>query len=570
MRKKCEKLSLSVWKKDHFLYNPGMPKFTTKRLPGAKEKQKEAKVVTIDTEPKIAKSYSWKYLGLGALLLSVWAFSLYAYDFLFQTNSKNGSEIYTPPSIIEEFVNEKVEWTTNILIAGIGGKWHDGADLTDSIMLASLNGETKHITLLSIPRDLYVSYGEKWGAWRINTLYDLGKRDKVGIKYLADKVREITGQQIDQYVVIDFSGFKEVIDILWWVDIDVPEDLIDREYPDNNWGYTTFSVKKWLQTFDGETALKYARSRHSTSDFDRSNRQQLILKAIKEKAKDLGYITSPDKIADLYNAIISHLDTDLSLVRMGELAFSFRDVESKSIKIISLSDYCLSITKCSPGSYLYSPSRELFGGQAVIIPENAHATRLSYYDDIRRFVDMIFRFPNLTDETRDIVVVTDPSMKKRAEEITYGLAKIGFPLTLQKPIITATGTIEKSHINIYWHPDLTIGIDPSSTRVVALKYIEEAIPYSIVEHNEYINTSGPKVEIVLGKDAWEYFTFIKNPYYLPIVPKSTLSGESSWSTASWKITPPKWTQNTPSPKSWSPVSGEKKTQAIQAWEWEDF
>jgi hypothetical protein len=70
---------------------------------------------------------------------------------------------------------------------------------------------------------------------------------------------------------------------------------------------------------------------------------------------------------------------------------------------------------------------------------------------------------------------------------------------------------------------LKVGIDPNTERVLGLKYLEEAIPYSIVEHNEYINTSGPKIEIVIGKDASEYFTFLKNPYYLPIPPKSTIS-----------------------------------------------
>lgn len=78
--------------------------------------------------------------------------------------------------------------------------------------------------------------------------------------------------------MIDFAGFKDIINILGGISIDVPESILDREYPDNNWGYMTFQVQKGLQNFDGDTALKYARSRHSTSDFDRSNRQQLIIK----------------------------------------------------------------------------------------------------------------------------------------------------------------------------------------------------------------------------------------------------------------------------------------------------
>lgn len=82
----------------------------------------------------------------------------------FQGNEKSGSKAFeTIPmqSIIGSYISEKVVGTTNILIAGIGGRGHDGSDLTDSIMLASLDGEKNTVTLLSIPRDLYVSYNER-------------------------------------------------------------------------------------------------------------------------------------------------------------------------------------------------------------------------------------------------------------------------------------------------------------------------------------------------------------------------------------------------------------------------
>lgn len=64
------------------------------------------------------------------------------------------------------------------------------------------------------------------------------------MKYLADKVAEITGQQIDHYAVIDFSGFKKIIDVIGGIQIDVPDDLIDKEYPDDNWGYETLMIRK--------------------------------------------------------------------------------------------------------------------------------------------------------------------------------------------------------------------------------------------------------------------------------------------------------------------------------------
>lgn len=469
---------------------------------------------------------------ISVLLLLIWFTLLFLSKVsieAFRGNQKNGSENVNLPSLIEEFTTQKVEGTVNILIAWIGGKWHDGSDLTDSIILASLDGERKQVTLLSIPRDLYVSYPDKMGAWRINALYDLWKRKNVGIQYLASKVSEITGQTIDHYFVIDFSGFKKVIDLIGGIAIDVPEDLTDREYPDDNWWYEVFTVKKWPQIFDGETALKYARSRHSTSDFDRSERQQLIIKSIKEKASELWIISDASKFGEIYNALISNIDTDLSLAKLGDIALSFSDIKSEDIGIVTLSDFCLSLIKCQPWSFLYAPSRDLFGWSAVIIPENAQASKLSYYTDIRRFVDLTFRFPSLRNSPRDIVIIYDPTKKKRAQEIWFGLAKLGFPISFEKTLTASTGSIEKSHINYYWYEEMQVGINPNWPVIQWLKHIDNAIPLTSVEKNEYINNSGPKIEIVIGKDGDDYFKDLKYPYYLPAPPKSS----TSWEVLSW-------------------------------------
>ncbi|GAB0174438.1 MAG: hypothetical protein HHAS10_03170 [Candidatus Altimarinota bacterium] len=481
----------------------------------------------------------------------------------FRGNQKNGSENVNLPSLVEEFTTQKIEGTVNILIAGIGGKGHDGSDLTDSIILASLDSERKQVTLLSIPRDLYVSYPEKLGAGRINSLYDLGKRKNVGIQYLASKVSEITGQTIDHYFVIDFSGFKKVIDLLGGIAIDVPEDLTDREYPDDNWGYEVFTVKKGPQIFNGETALKYARSRHSTSDFDRSERQQLIIKSIKEKASDLGIIKDVDKFGEIYNALISNIDTDLSLAKLGDIALSFSDIKSEDIGIVTLSDFCLSLVKCQPGSFLYAPSRDLFAGSAVIIPENAQASKLSYYTDIRRFVDITFRFPNLRNSPREIVIIHDPSKKKRAQEIGFGLAKLGFPISFEKPLSASTGSVEKSHINYYWYEEMKVGVDPNGPVIQGLKYLDNAIPLTAVDRNEYINNSGPKIELVIGKDGDDYFKDLKYPYYLPAPPKSTTSGEST--SGSISSSGKNINKSIPS-KAKSPSSSEIQLRSDDGWE----
>jgi anionic cell wall polymer biosynthesis LytR-Cps2A-Psr (LCP) family protein len=136
-----------------------MSKFQTKRITKAEPHTEIVK----EEEKKTSKWFSRKIVISTVLLVFTGVFFSVVWAKLSETHEKNGSDKYipTPPSVIEEFLSEKVAGTTNILIAGIGGKGHDGSDLTDSIMLASLNGETKKVTLLSIPRDLYVSYGER-------------------------------------------------------------------------------------------------------------------------------------------------------------------------------------------------------------------------------------------------------------------------------------------------------------------------------------------------------------------------------------------------------------------------
>ena len=95
-----------------------------------------------------------------------------------------------------------------------------------------------------------------------------------------------------------------------------------------------------------------------------------------------------------------------------------------------------------------------------------------------------------------MIVSTKANMKK-AQSIGIGLEKLGIKISPKYSTIISTGAITQSHINIYWHPDLNIGINPESSIVKALKHIEESIPYVIVPRNEYINDDGPKVEIVL-------------------------------------------------------------------------
>lgn len=105
----------------------------------------------------------------------------------------------------------------NILVTGIGGAGHDGADLTDTILFVSINPLSKTVSLLSIPRDLYVKY-PRGGEGKLNEIYLRGKQatksEADGMKDLEDKIREMTGEKTDYYVNLDFDGFVKFVDLL--------------------------------------------------------------------------------------------------------------------------------------------------------------------------------------------------------------------------------------------------------------------------------------------------------------------------------------------------------------------
>lgn len=255
---------------------------------------------------------------------------------------------------------------TNILLLGTGGEGHDGADLTDTIIIASINQKTNAITLLSIPRDLYIT-DKKVGGMRINNLYYAGKKDlgdaEIGLTMLKNHVKEITNIPINYYVKIDFRGFKEMIDAVGGIDVNVPEAVYDPMYPrGEDIGYETFSIASGLQHLDGTTALKYARSRHSSSDFNRSKRQQIILYALKEKAEKMGILSDTGKIQNLYDALRSYLDTDLSTREIITLGKIGSQVKKENIASLSIHD---DPTKC--GGLLYTPARDLYGGASVLV-----------------------------------------------------------------------------------------------------------------------------------------------------------------------------------------------------------
>jgi LCP family protein required for cell wall assembly len=216
---------------------------------------------------------------------------------------------------------------TNILLLGIDRRDGTGwAYRTDTILVVTVDPASRAAGIFSIPRDLQVPIPGH-GKDRINTANVRGSSEDdpdAGPALLRATIEGNFGIPIDGYLLIDFQTFVKIVDALGGVEIDVPKTLHDTRYPDpepkDPYGYKTVHFDPGRQHMNGTQAIEYARSRMSTSDFDRAKRQQLILLALRKRA------LSPEGILRwplLAAAVLEGVKTDLGLgglVRFALLA----------------------------------------------------------------------------------------------------------------------------------------------------------------------------------------------------------------------------------------------------------
>jgi len=308
---------------------------------------------------------------------------------------------------------------TNILLLGVGGGKHDGADLTDTIMIASLDHDNRVLSFLSIPRDLYFKT-ELSGKNKINAVYDSVKASTgssdYALTYLKDEIAKSFGVDIHYYAKVDFAGFTQIIDALGGINVEVENDIYDPYYPkDGTIEYETFYIKKGSQQLDGETALKYVRSRKTTSDFDRSLRQQQVITAIKGKALSLGTLTNPKKIRDLYDSISDNYETNISLreiIYLAKLADKYSDIKVKM--------HVMHDDPSRAGGFLYTPMRELYNGMFVLLPMGDN------FDVIKQYAEIVLYYPGLFEDGVSLQILNGTKTPGQAATVRMHLKRLGF------------------------------------------------------------------------------------------------------------------------------------------------
>lgn len=303
---------------------------------------------------------------------------------------------------------------TNILFLGVAGKNEQGGNLSDSIILVSLNGNKGTVSMLSLPRDLYID--SEIGSRKINEIYanaSYGDREANGLKVIKEVVEKFSGIPIHYVAVINFKVFEQMVDMLGGIKIFVPEDIVDPYYPDSNFGFQTFIVRKGIQEFSGATALKYARSRKTSSDYSRAKRQQDLLFAIKEKAKESGALFNPNQLKNFYQTFSDNVVTDLGFPQLLELGKIIVGVDYQGLVSAVLND-----DPANRGGLLYAPAREFYNGQFVLLPLSL--------SDTQKFIELTLITPEILLENTQIKVLNGSPITGLANEFAQRLRRLGF------------------------------------------------------------------------------------------------------------------------------------------------
>ena len=249
----------------------------------------------------------------------------------------------TAPVVVPPVVGGRV----NVLLLGLDERPVENGQpsRSDTIIVVSLEPRSQTAAMLSIPRDLWVTIPRGNGEviqHKINTAhffgqdwrYPDGKNPNGGPELAKRTVEYNLGIPIHYCARIDFKGFEKAVDLLDGIEIDVPKEIWDTEYPlENDRGVTTIHFAAGRQHMDGQTALRYARTRHADSDFGRMERQRQVLLAVRDKALRLDLLP---RLPQLIGVMRDSFDTDMPLdqmINLGNLARTINpgDITSRAI-----------------------------------------------------------------------------------------------------------------------------------------------------------------------------------------------------------------------------------------------
>ncbi len=334
----------------------------------------------LDPPPQSPKIKRWAFLIIGLAIFGLLIFRNYtmtkwptnpsAYDPITLKPKKIGF-LETVRNFI--FSSDKVlagqnEDRINILLLGIGGPGHEGPYLSDTNIILSIRPSVNQVAMISVPRDLAAKINGH-GLKKINNANAFGEAEKSGNggEYARKIFEETFNINIPYYARVDFSAFKELIDNVGEIIVNVERPFTDTSFPDNNDALRTVSFDAGPQQMNGERALTFARSRHGNngegSDFARTKRQQLVLASFKKKLLSAGTFLNPITLQKVISSLSKHINTNLDFGQIMFLINMAKTIDSREMKTLVLDDAPNGLLKPligQDGAYLLAPKNNSY------------------------------------------------------------------------------------------------------------------------------------------------------------------------------------------------------------------
>lgn len=444
-------------------------------------------VSSIDTESLQSKKPRrlWLKILVAVVVATVLAGSAAAYKIhkslsqVIQKNEGVTAEALKTETIAPEKLKGEGDGRINILLMGVGNTGHAGEQLSDTLIVASYDPQTKDAAMLSIPRDFYVKIDGN-GYAKINSANAFGEMYKEGSgpELTKKTVSQVLGIPIHYYVKVNFTALKQAVDTVGGIDVLVSESLTDPEYPceHNSSMVCGYSILKGSQHMNGSAALKYVRCRKGDcgDDFGRAKRQQDVLVALREKANKQNLLTNPVKIADMMSIVSQNFSTDLQLWEIERLSSIAKDIDPNLI-----------VSKVLDNETNHLVATSDINGASVVIP----AAGIGYYKDIQAYVRSIFVDGYIKKEAATIDVQNGTPYNNRTQLVTDILKSYNYNVVTSGP--ATTKTVRTTQII-----DYTGGKKPYT-----IQYLQKRLGVTATSAAIDVNNPPPaEVQIIIGAD----------------------------------------------------------------------
>lgn len=428
----------------------------------------------------------------GASCAAILLLGIFGYGYLKNIFSGGGGAAALQENVDPSKLRGEGDGRVNVLLMGRAGEGGEAPDLTDTMIVVSIDPINNEAGIVSIPRDLYVTVPDA-GSMKINQVFYTGKNqilnsspeinDDVkkratenGYNLAKSTVEEVLGIPIHYRGMVDFTGFKKAIDTVGGLDVKVPKTVQEHMLIDGRPYY--LNVKKGEKHFEGHEALAYARSRYTSEkgDFDRSERQRLMIVALKDKILSADTFTNPAKIAQLLDNFGSHVQTDFSLSDIARLKEIFQQIDSSKISSIDLVN--------PPNDYL---TTTMLGGLSVVLPKSG----ADDYEAIHSYIRNTLRDGYLKNENANVMILNGTNRVGLATEKANELKSYGYNI----------GTIDNAPNGRSYSRTVLIDLTHGQKKYTK-RYLEQRFGTIAVESppDNSIQSNSAEFIVILGSD----------------------------------------------------------------------